>query len=179
MHTKAILGTSLAAIFAIMIIAPAMADHSFLDVTDGDVTMTGGAFHATIDATGDIPRATSVLGGYGWFLIDASTWAVFAITTHNAFDSDDPDAVNDVRDSRQNPDSWHAHLVNVDGNACITAVSDMTTAGIAIVDGDMSVTVPKSKMDGTISGQAAGFHIVPGVAACDGVTPLALQVQFT
>jgi len=179
MNSKAILGTSLAAIFATMIIVPAMADHSFLDVTDGGVTMTGGAFKATIDATGDIPRATDVLGGYGWFLVDASTWAVFAITTHNAFDSDDPDAVNDVRDSRQNPDSWHAHLVNVDVNACITAVSDIPSAGIAIVDGDMKVTVAKAKMDGSFSGMAAGFHIVPEVPACDGVNPLALQVQFT
>ena len=172
-------GIAIAAVFAIMMIAPAMADHSFLDVTDGDVTMTGGAFHATIDATGDIPRATSVLGGYGWFLIDPSTWAVFAITTHNAFDSDDPDAVNDVRDSKQNPDSWHAHLVNVDGNACITAVSSLPSAGISIVDGDMKITVAKAKMDGSFSGTAAGFHIVPGVPACDGVNPLALQVQFT
>jgi len=177
--TKTILGISLAAVFAVSMIAPAIAsDGGFLTVIGGDVTGNPGTYLATIDASTDIPRATSVLGGYGWFT-GGSTWAVFAITTHNAFDSDDPDAVNDVRDSRQNPDSWHAHLVNVDENACITAVSDVTTAGIAIVDGDMSVKVPKSKIDGSIDGQAAGFHIVPSVAACNGVTPLALQVQFT
>jgi len=180
MNTRAIWGISLAAVFAVAMITPAIAsDDGFLTVTGGGVTGNAGTIHATIEASTDIPRSTSVLGGYGWFTSGATTWAVFAITTHNAFDSDDPDAVNDVRDSRQNPDSWHAHLVNVDGNACITAVSVVTTAGIAIVDGDMSVKVPKSKMDGSIAGQAAGFHIVPGVAACDGVTPLKLQVQFT
>ncbi|HSG84401.1 MAG TPA: hypothetical protein VLA08_07585, partial [Nitrosopumilus sp.] len=96
---------------------------------------------------------------------------------HNAFDSEDPDNVNDVRDSRQNPDSWHAHLVNADDNFCITGVTAVTTAGIAVVDGDMSVKVPTSKIDGAISGEASGFYIVPGVVACDGITPLALQVQ--
>ena len=58
-------------------------------------------------------------------------------------------------------------------------MSAVTTAGISIVDGDMSVKVPKSKIDGTIADQAFGFHIVPGVTACDEITPLALQVQFT
>ena len=179
MNTKTLLGISLAAAFAISMIGPAMAtDSGFLLVNGGTVTPNNGVYKATIESAVDIPRHTDVLGGYGWFT-GGNDWAVYAITTHNAFDSEDPDNVNDVRDSAQNPDSWHAHLVNVDENACITEVTKVTTTGISIVDGDMKITVPKSKIDGSIAGQASGFHIVPGVELCDSVHPLKLQVQFT
>ncbi len=36
-------------------------------------------------------------------MLYADKWSAFAITGHNAFDSEDPDAVNDVRNSKQNP----------------------------------------------------------------------------
>jgi len=43
----------------------------------------------------------------------------------------------------------------------------------------MKVSVPSSEIDGTISGQASSFHVVPGVSDCTGKHPLKLQVQFT
>lgn len=178
MNTKTILGLSLSTVFAVSMLGTAFAgDDGFLLVTGGGVSETPSTYHTTIEASSDIPRSTSVLGGYAWFTADASEWPVFAITTHDAFDSEDPDAVNDVRDSAQNPDSWHAHLVKVDDNLCITDVTALTTAGISVVDGDMSVNVAKSKIDGSINGEALGLHIVPDVAVCDGIHPLALQVQ--
>ena len=180
--TRTILGISLAAVFAVSMITLALAgDEGFFTVIDGDVTVKGKTYHATIEAYADIPRATSELGGYGW-LTGGVDFAVFAITTHNAGDDildEDPNVVNDVRDSKQNPDGWHAHLLNLNGDDCITEVTEFTAAGIAIVDGDMKVKVPTSKIDGIIDGQAFGFHIVPNIAACNGVTDLKLQVQFT
>ncbi|MCH7561928.1 MAG: hypothetical protein IIC67_11320 [Thaumarchaeota archaeon] len=113
-------------------------------------------------------------------MLYADKWSAFAITGHNAFDSEDPDTVNDVRDSKQNPVEWHLHLVNVDANFCITSVSDFTQDGISVdKNGVMKVSVPSSEIDGTISGQASGFHVVPGVSDCTGKHPLKLQVQFT
>ncbi len=182
--TKTILGISLAAVFAVSMIAPAMAgDDGFLTVTGGGVDNTHPKItNITIISEKPIPRdAEDVLGGFAWFTGDA-TWPVFAITAHNAGNVDDNAASppNDVRDSKQNPDGWHLHKVQVDGNICITGVSDDTQGGIKIdKNGVMTVTVPSSEIDGAIAGSAAGFHIVPGVAACDGVTDLKLQVQFT
>jgi len=178
--TKTILGLSLVAVFAVSMIAPVLAADSFLTVTGGGVGETSRTYHMTIDTAADIPRHTSVLGGYGWFLVDSSDFDVFAITTHNVGDGDDPNAVNDVRDSKQNPDSWHAHLVKLDGT-CITEVTEFNAAGIAIVNGDMKVKTPKFKIDGTIDDNPAfGFHIVPFADACENSGhPLELEVQLT
>lgn len=180
--TIPILGLSFAAIFVVAMISPAVAsDDGFLTVVGGGVDDSKkNTYLAFIDGETDIPKHTDAIGGYGWFT-GGSDWAVYAITTHNVGDVDESTKGpnNDVRDSKQNPDGWHAHLVNVDGNACITEVTDDTTAGISINDGNMSVHITKKKIDGAISGTAAGFHIVPGVADCVGVHPLALQVQFT
>ena len=181
--TKTILGISFAVVFAVSMIGTATAsDDGFLNVTGGSVDNTNpNVTKITIISEEPIPRdAENVLGGFAWFTDGADEWPAFAITAHNAFDSEDPDAVNDVRDSKQNPDGWHLHLVNVDENACITAVSDFTQGGISVdKNGVMKVNVPSSEIDGTISGQASGFHIGTGVEACADTHPLGLQVQFT
>jgi hypothetical protein len=185
MNTKIFLGISLAAVFAVTMITPAIAgDDGFLNVTGGGVDNTNpNITKITIISETPIPRnAGDVLGGFAWFTDGADEWPAFAITGHDAGNIDDNAASppNDVRDSKQIPDGWHLHLVNVDENACITAVSDDTQGGIRVdKDGVMKVTIPTSEIDGTISGPASGFHIVPGVVICDGKHPLSLQVQFT
>ena len=183
MTKRAIWGISLSAVFAVFMISPAIADDDgWLNVVGGGVDDSNPKiYQILIDSETDIPKHTDVLGGFAWFTEGADEWPAFAFTTHNAGNIDDNAASppNDVRDSKQNPDGWHPHLVKVDENACITDVTDSTQAGITIRDGNMIVQILKSEIDGTIAGQAAGFHIVPGVAACVGVHPLALQVQFT
>ena len=184
MNTKTILGISLAAVFAVTMITPAIAgDNGFLNVTGGGVDNTNpNVTKIIIISETAIPgNPGDVLGGFAWFTGDEE-WPAFAITGHDVGNIDDNAASppNDVRDSKQNPDGWHPHKVNVDENACITAVSDDTQAGIRVdKNGIMKVTIPTSEIDGTISGPASGFHIVPGVEICDGKHPLKLQVQFT
>ena len=184
--TKIILGISFTMVFAAVMITPALAvEEDFFKVLTGTTSSTPGSIHATVDAVGDIPISTDALGGYAWGVIGNPDWGVFAVTTHNAGDdifvdengNFDPDVVNDVRDSKQNPDSWHAHLVALEGESCIASVTDVTTAGIGIIDGNMVVNVAKAKVGDGLSKVLFGFNIVPGVEACADYHPLALQVQ--
>ena len=163
--TKWVLGIPLAAVFAFsMIVAPAFAgahppwlilDSSTVEAQSSKVTK------ATIDATGDIPRNTDVLGGYAFPIAGNPNWAFLGITTH------DP-----LRDSHQNPVGWHPHLVNVNASLCIMGVSEGTNGGITIMGDTLMLRIPNTEIGGTISsGTAFGFFIVADAATCPGPLP--------
>jgi len=103
MNYRAILGISLAAVFAIsMIMLPAYAGGHAV-VTSATAEQKGGSLKLSVTAGADIPRfpdalANSVLVfGYAW--ADLDTGDVVLATIHPTIG----------RDSHQNPDAWHPH----------------------------------------------------------------------
>ena len=115
MNTKIIIGASLAAVFAVFMITPAMAtgpetwQHVVSSSVNSKNTQTS---VLSVTAADKIPIQTGVLGGFAWLYADGPNTAIVA-TSHNG-----------VRDSAQNPDGWHAHNVQLgtgglNSDACI------------------------------------------------------------
>ena len=126
----------------------------------------------TIDASGDVPRKTSVdpdaVAGFAF--ADLDTDKVLVATIHPTF-----------RDSAQNPDSWHLHAAQlaagVNGHDfCIASFFPNPTGGISIQGDQMSISVRNSAMPFTVAeiDGAVGF-VVNGEAGCAG-TGLAVDV---
>ena len=115
-----------------------------------------------------IPKNTDELAGFAW-LYDNGPNIAFAITIHDA--DLNGDGKNDVRDSLQNPNGWHAHNVvlatppeGADENTtfCIAEISDAPNAGISFATQgtDVTVNIRNSQLTGDLSGTAAAFSIV-------------------
>jgi len=181
--TKTILlGTTLAALLVVSVVGYAAAVESWQGI---DSTSTADKNKNTkvlsIDATDVIPhRTTELLAGFAWLYADGPNTA-FAITIHNAGDQngDTSEPPNDVRDSTQNPDGWHAHnVVLADGTAdstfCVAEIVDAPTAGIAIKQDKIDVNVKNSALTGNLSTNAAAFTII-----VDGACPATLGTEAT
>lgn len=157
MTTKTVLGTSLAAIFAIsMIMTPASAHLTYQGITAGSVSVTAVPPNLTklsLTATGTIPKNTPDLVGFAW-LYSSGPNTAFAITSHQS-----------VRDSAQNPDGWHAHNVVLGTGAgaatlCVSAISDAPNSGVAITGSSLTVQARNSILTGTLLTTAAAFDII-------------------
>ena len=164
MNTKIIFGASLAAVFAVFMIAPAMAtgpetwQHVVSSSVNSKNTQTS---VLSVSAAGSIPIRTGVLGGFAWIYADGPNTAIVA-TTHSG-----------VRDSGQNPDGWHAHNVQLgsagqNSDACIVGLSD-ANLGLSIHGKTLSMSVRNSELTGTLSNNAAAFTIVPDTGCGSGL----------
>ena len=161
---KLILGASLAAVFVVFMIVPAMATGpaTWQHVVSSSVNSKNAQTSTlTVNAADDIPVHTGVLGGFAWIYANGPNNAIVA-ATHDG-----------VRDSAQNPDGWHAHNVQLgpgglNSNACITGLSD-ANVGLSIHGNTLSMNVRNSELTGTLSGSAAAFTIVPDTGCGSGL----------
>jgi hypothetical protein len=156
MTKKLLLGISLAAVFAVSMIAVS-AVEPWMSATGTSATK-GNNFLLTVDAADTVPKNTQDLGGFAWAYA-GGPYALFAITTHQG-----------VRDSHQNPDHWHAHNVNIipgtTTDLCVTDLSDFVEAGISMKGDQVTVQISSQKLTGPIAGFATGFEIVPNAPGC-------------
>lgn len=112
-----------------------------------------------------VPRQTDQLAGFAWLYEPKTTKdTAFAITTHDA--DLDGDGSNDVRDSLQNKDGWHAHNVLLGhttraGNICITEIRDAPNTGIALNQEEIRVQVRNDELSGKVLPRAVAFSITP------------------
>lgn len=177
MTRTVLLGTTIAALLAISIVGVAAAVESWQGLdSDSVVDKNTNSKVLSVDATDTVPHRTSTLAGFAWLYADGPNTA-FAITTHNANVDDDPK--NEVRDSNQNPDGWHAHNVvlaagTADSTFCVAEIADAPTAGIAIEDDKIDVNVRNSALTGELGDLAAAFTI-----NVDGGCPNTLGTEVT
>lgn len=180
---------SLVAIIAASTISIATA--TYLEIVDAGVSPKNSqTTQLTITTTDDVPKRTTDLAGFAWLYENGPNTA-FAITTHNA--DVDEDGKNDVRDSHQNPDGWHAHNVVLAGGTgqstfCVTEIFDAPTSGISISGDSIKVNVRNSVLTGELSSTSAAFNIivdqdcpitVPTTEVIDGGLPLGIVVTST
>lgn len=161
MTSKTILVTSLATLFVVSMVMSASADApTWQHVTSSSVTTKNvNTSILSVTTEDSVPKNTSDLGGFGWFYTSGPDTA-FGITTHD-LDLDE-DGKNDVIDSLQNKNGWHAHNVKLGEAACVTEISDAPTSGISIEGTSVKVNVRNSVLTGsldTTSDSATGFRI--------------------
>ena len=117
--TKTIMGISLAAIFAVTMIASqtVSADGSHLDLIESEIKMNSDAItEAEIETAGDIPEINTDPSFFGYAIV--TDGVLVAATTHNGFfDSETQD--------EENPDGvWHVHMVEATTDtACASGVA--------------------------------------------------------
>jgi len=128
--------------------------------------ITGGAIPHRPDAFVN----SRLVVGFAW--ADLATGKAFATTIHPVIG----------RDSRQNPDAWHAHTVTVTGGAtppndfCLVSIDSTPTAGIQIAGASMTVNVQDWKLPvPPESFDAAAGFTVESDAACP-ATGLAVRL---
>ena len=164
MNAKIIFGASLAAVFAVFMIAPAMATgaETWQHVVSSSVNSKNPQTSVlSVSAADSIPTHTGVLGGFAWIYAGGPNTAIVA-ATHSG-----------VRDSIQNPDGWHAHNVQLgpggqNSDACIVGLSD-ANVGLSIQGNTLSMSVRNSELTGTLSNTAAAFTIVPDAGCGSGL----------
>ncbi|AJW70971.1 hypothetical protein [Nitrosopumilus adriaticus] len=190
MTKTVLLGATLAAILTVSVLGYAYATGaSWQGITDDAVVAKNSKTTTLkITATDDVPRQAGILAGFAWLYADGPNSA-FAITTHNA--DVDGDGKNDVRDSLQNKDGWHAHNVVLGSSTtlstfCVTEISDAPTSGIAFNNENVKVNVKNSALTGNLGSATAAFDIVvdgdcpitfPTESVIDGGLPLGIVVH--
>jgi len=176
MTNKVILGVTLSALLEASVVGMAAAVPDWLGV----VPASGGVLdkntktkQLTLTTTDAVDRKTIALAGFGWIYdeavipLDDDIVDAFGITTHNL--DLDGDGKNDVVDSLQNKNGWHAHnfkfgLVSISSSThlCVKEITDASTAGISF-DADTKlakVNVQNSDLTGTITDSAVAYEIV-------------------
>ena len=106
--------------------------------------------------------------GFAW--ADTTAGKAFITTIHPAIG----------RDSKQNPDAWHAHTVTLAGGQtapndfCIVSIDTSPTAGIQIQKNTMNVSVQQSDLPTTTSAVNAitGFTVQADGACGSGLAVL-------
>ena len=130
------------------------AQPSYTGVDAGSATVRGGSVHLTVNSGGSIPRfpdtfITSIaVFGYAW--ADLETGAALVSVIHPVIG----------RDSRQNPDGWHTHPVQLGGGTstssfCVVSIGG-SQAGIRIHGDAMNLSLPA----GWLPGVAADLDVV-------------------
>jgi len=150
---------------------------AYLAVTSFSATMQNSNLaKLSVSTRGAIPIraddfiASNPVVGLAW--ADLRTGKVFVATIHPALG----------RDSRQNPQGWHAHTATVSGGAtaphdfCVVSIDSTPTAGIAIHGNSMAVNVSASDLPESPDrfNAAAGFTLQMDSACASG---LAVQLS--
>lgn len=129
------------------------------------------AARLSVATGGKIPHRTDAFIGskpvVGFAWADLATGKAFVTTIHPLIG----------RDSRQNPDAWHAHTVTVAAGAtppndfCLVSIGSTPTAGIQIRGASMSVNVRVAKLPVPPEAidAAAGFTVEPDGACASGL----------
>jgi hypothetical protein len=154
--TAQLYGLILGSILAIGLIgtptALAQDPPGYTEVTDSSAEETNGKIELTVTTGADIPRLPDEfidsVAGFGFAWLDGNEGIVAAI--HPDFD-----------DSAQNPNAWHTHTVEVDGNCA--SVGD-SQGGAKIKDNTMTLQVPKQFAGDLNLGDAVAFKIVENTA---------------
>ena len=129
---------------------------AYMQLDDASARGTRGSLHLAVDAGGEIPRHADAfirsvpVFGYAW--VDVATARGVVAVIHPAIG----------RDSRQNPDGWHTHPVQLDAGTasstfCIVALGT-TQGGIAIHDDELALNmalrqarIPADALDAAVS----------------------------
>ena len=166
-------GASRPATSASLILAP-----GYAQLDDASVRGTPGSLHVAINAAGEIPRLPDTfiqsvaVFGYAWADLDTGKGVVAVI--HPVIG----------RDSRQNPDGWHTHPVQLTAGTaasgfCIVSIG-RSQAGIAI-QGDIlrtNLSLHWAGLDAGALDVAAAFivQVDPGCTA-SGLGVVVLEAQ--
>jgi hypothetical protein len=154
----------------------AVAAPSYTTLDDASALDKGNGLLLTVDASGDIPRfpdayiESVAVFGYAW--VDANTGRGIVAVIHPLIG----------RDSRQNPDGWHTHPVQLAAGAafnfCIVSIGG-SQAGISIQGDELSVRVNENSFNLSAADLdvAAAFIVRPD-AGCTG-TGLGVEVLST
>jgi hypothetical protein len=156
---------------AIVAVAPA---YTILD--DASALDKGNGLLLTVDASGDIPRfpdayiESVAVFGYAW--VDANTGRGIVAVIHPLIG----------RDSRQNPDGWHTHPVQLAAGAafnfCVVSIGG-SQAGLSIQGDELSVRVNEQGFNLSAGDlDVAAAFIVRQDAGCTG-TGLGVEVLST
>jgi hypothetical protein len=165
-------GAVLVALIGMGAVMAAAPGPEYLDVDSfSAVSQNHNAARLSVTTGGDIPRKpdafinSKLVVGLAW--ADLDTGKVFATTIHPVLG----------RDSRQNPDSWHAHTATVSGGAtppndfCVVSIDSAPTAGIQIHGNTMKVNVQDWKLPVAPEDfdAAAGFTLEADSACASGL----------
>jgi hypothetical protein len=168
----AIAGGVLAALIGMGAVMAAAPGPEYLDVESfSAVSLNDNAARLSVTTGDDIPRQpdpfinSKLVVGLAW--ADLDTGKVFVTTIHPVIG----------RDSRQNPDAWHAHTATVSGGAtppndfCVVSIDSTPTAGIQILGDTMTVNVQDWKLPVAPEDfdAAAGFTLEPDAACASGL----------
>ena len=144
----------------------ALSDYAHLDAAaaDGDQA----SLRLSIDAAGAIPRfpdefiESVAVFGYAW--VDGDTGAGVVAVIHPLIG----------RDSRQNPDAWHTHPVQLTApgafSFCIVSIGT-SQGGISIQEGRLRVSMARkqAEISATALDVAAAFVVRPDAACASGL----------
>ena len=152
-------GLILGSILAIGLIgiptALAQGPPGYTEVTDSSTEETNGKIKLTVTTDEDIPRLPDdfidSVAGFGFAWLDNEGKGIVAVI-HPDFD-----------DSAQNPNAWHTHTVEVDGNCA--SVGD-SQGGVKIKDNTITLQVPTQFAGDLDIEGAVAFKIVENTA-CD------------
>jgi hypothetical protein len=151
--------------------AALLASPDYTQLDGAALRGSGGSIHLSVDAAGDIPRQPDAfiqsvaVFGYAWADLDTGKGIVAVI--HPTIG----------RDSKQNPDGWHTHPVQLTGGTtatggtsefCIVSIG-RSQAGIAI-QGDLmrtNIALQWAGLDVNALDVAASF-VVQADSDCDG-----------
>ena len=172
--------SKVAAVAAVAIMAGAFLAHAVLAAGSGPPYLHVSSFSASaqngnlaklsVTTEGTIPRQpdsfilSHLVVGYAWADLEAGK--VFVVVIHPSF-----------RDSRQKPDSWHAHTATLAGGAtspndfCVASIDSAPTAGIQIHGDAMDVNVRSDALpvDASRFDAAVGFTLEQDPACATGL----------
>lgn len=173
-------GAGLVALASVTVVLASLPGPSYLGVSSFSAEAVGeNRAMLSANVAGDIPhRADAFIGntankvvGLAW--ADVHSGQAFVATIHPVIG----------RDSRQNPDAWHAHTVTLAGGAtapndfCLAAITSTPTAGIQIHGSAMRISVAAGDLPFAVADidAAVGFTVHPD-AGC-AATGLAVLVR--
>ena len=182
MNTKTILGISLAAVFAVVMIGtPAFAGgYPSWTVVSGNSDDTKGNITILTVDTGDvIPKraddfvAANAVVGFAWahsVAGDPDTFELVVATIHPTLG----------RDSHQNPNAWHTHTATLNADlTCLLSIDSTPEGGLSINKDSMSVRIKNADLPSNFSVDAAVGFALNGDEGCPDVPGLGFGVGVT
>ena len=146
-------GLILSSILAIGLIGIPAAQAAQPDVTSATLEEINGKIKLTVTADGSIPKSADDITslGFGFAWLDGDEAIVVAI--HPGID-----------DSNQNPNAWHTHTVEIDGDGCVS-VSD-SQGGVKIKGDTVTLQLSNQFVGNIEPTKAASFELVAD-ESCD------------
>jgi len=179
MKTKAILGISFTAVFAVSMLGVAFASPLWATVTDSNDDTKGKITILSVETSDVIPKRAddfviaNAVVGFGWAHFVSGTPDTFELvvaTIHPTLG----------RDSHQNPDAWHVHTATLDDSLeCVLTLDSTPEAGVSINQNSMSVRINNADLPSGFSVDAATGFALNGDGGCPDVPGLGFGVGVT